>query len=68
MPVVYVIHADEDRAFVETRLIRPLPALGLESMAFERDVSRQPGRSAVNRSSDAPERRDSCGGSEVVVR
>jgi subtilisin family serine protease len=30
MPVVYVIHADEDRAFVETRLIRPLPALGFD--------------------------------------
>lgn len=30
MPVVYVIHEEEDRAFVERQLIRPLPALGFD--------------------------------------
>src|SRR5437773_2282647 len=30
MPAVYVIHTEEDRAFVEKRLIRPLPALGFD--------------------------------------
>ena len=36
MPAVYVIYSPEDRAFVEKRLICPLPALG-----FDRWISRQ---------------------------
>jgi hypothetical protein len=30
MPVVYLIHSPDDRAFVEKRLICPLPALGFD--------------------------------------
>jgi subtilisin family serine protease len=30
MSVIYVVHVEEDRTFVENRLIRPLPALGFD--------------------------------------
>src|SRR5262245_50186382 len=33
MAVAYVIHSEEDRPFVEKRLIRPLPALGFDRWA-----------------------------------
>ena len=39
MAAVYVIHAEEDRAFVEKRLIRPLPALGFDRWLSARDAS-----------------------------
>lgn len=57
MSVVSVIHSEEDRGFVEKRLIRPLPALGfdrwLSAAMFPHSPSPQPVMASAMRSSAA---------------
>src|SRR5258708_6032531 len=55
MPVVYVIHTEEDRAFVEQQLLRPLPALGFDrwlsrAMCLDARGGEPPVQSAIERS------------------